>query len=351
MSVNPAGKTNGSKIRFLPAVCLLAAGFLAVSFFVSMLIPASYGAKQDKKVYITYGMGFRKITSELARQGLLRNPVVFDAFILAGGLHRKFKAGEYEFSTSDSALIIAVKMITGDVVKHKVVIPEGTDIYGVADALSAAGIVNRDDFINAARNPDILKKCGIDRPTAEGLLFPDTYYIILGETPGKIISSMYQRFKDKSTIDPDKTYTAAGYKITGYKALILASIVEKESKLDDERPMVASVFYNRLKSPEAYQRRLESCSTVRYALNKRTGIVTYKDLKTDSPYNTYIRIGLPPGPICNPGVKSMNAVLNPAVTKYRYFVLYENGEHTFSETLEAHDRAKGINKKIRDQQE
>ncbi|MGD0566107.1 MAG: endolytic transglycosylase MltG [Candidatus Goldiibacteriota bacterium] len=341
-------KKNGTgQGAFLASV----AAFLLVAFFVSLLLPASYSRSESKKIYFTYGTGFRKISAELRRQGMLRNPLAFNTFVLATGIHNKFKAGEYEFSTSDSALKIIIKMIKGEVLQHKVVLPEGTDIYGVAAALDAAGLVKTADFMAALRDPAVLKQCGINYPTAEGLLFPDTYNFVLGETPSRIIQAMHERFLEKSAIDPDNTYSVPGYKITGYKALILASIIEKESRLDDERPLVASVFYNRLKSPEAYQRRLESCATVRYALNKKTGIVTYKDLKTDSPYNTYIRIGLPPGPICNPGIKSMQAALNPAATKYRYFVLYENGEHTFSETLDEHNNAKRINKKIRDDQE
>ena len=348
MAVDRERKKNGPGLRYFSVFVAI---FLIVSFFVSLLLPASYSKNEGKKIYFTYGTGFRKISAELQRQGMLRNTLAFNAFVLATGIHNKFKAGEYEFSTSDSAIKVIIKMIRGDVLQHKVVLPEGTDIYGVAAALEAAGLVKADEFLAAVRDPAVLKQCGINHPTAEGLLFPDTYNFVLGETTARIIQSMHERFLEKSAIDTDRTYSVPGYKITGYKALILASIIEKESRLDDERPLVASVFYNRLKSPEAYQRRLESCATVRYALNKKTGIVTYKDLKTDSPYNTYIRIGLPPGPICNPGIKSMQAALNPAVSKYRYFVLYANGEHTFSGTLDEHNNAKRINKKIRDNEE
>jgi UPF0755 protein len=351
MAVDTEKKEKGGAGRILRALCGIVAAFFALSLIISLLLPASYSKSEHKKIYFNYGTGFRKISAELQRQGLLRNPLAFDAFVLATGLHNKFKAGEYEFSTSDCALKIVVKMVKGDVLQHKVVLPEGTDIYGVADALEAAGLAKREEFLAALRDPAVLAQCGINYPTAEGLLFPDTYNFVLGETPAKMIQSMHERFVQKSVIDPDEVYQVPGYRITGYKALVLASIIEKESRLDDERPLVASVFYNRLKSPEAYQRRLESCATVRYALNKKTGIVTYKDLKTDSPYNTYIRIGLPPGPICNPGIKSMQAALSPAVSKYRYFVLYANGEHTFSETLEEHNKAKAINKKIRDDEE
>jgi UPF0755 protein len=152
-------------------------------------------------------------------------------------------------------------------------------------------------------------------------------------------------FMQKSPIKLEKDYNIDGYKIKGIRALTLASIIEKEAQRENERAVIASVFYNRLRSPEAYQRRLESCSTVRYALNKKTGHLTYKDLKAQSRYNTYIAIGLPPGPISNPGIRSMRAALDPAKTAYRYFVARDDGSHTFSETLEEHNKAKFINRR------
>jgi UPF0755 protein len=312
---------------------------------VSLLAPKSFGQAEKSLVYVTYGSGFRKVAFELKSKNLLRNGYIFQAYVLATGAHKKIKAGEYEFSRSESMAAIAEKMVEGDVVKHKVVFPEGSDIYDIAAELAAARLADPQLFISLARDPVFLKSIGLPYQSAEGFLFPDTYNFVIGEGEKRIIEAMYARFREKSPVDPSKTYSAGGMSMTGYKLLKLASIIEKESMQDGERPKVASVFYNRMRSPEAYQRRLESCATVRYALNKKTGAITYKDTRVDSPYNTYIIIGLPVTPICNPGVESIEAALKPADTDYRYFVVRESGEHAFSVTLQEHERAKSDYKK------
>ncbi|MEI7542113.1 MAG: endolytic transglycosylase MltG [bacterium] len=339
-----------SLLNFPVIIAILICAIL-VSLFLSLIIPISFDKKQLKEVSITYGTGLRKISNMLASNGFIRNSLAFEIYALATGSNKKFQAGEYEFSAGESALDIANKLVKGDVKKHQIVVPEGSDIGDIDRILSDAGMIKSGDVLKAVADKSLLKAMGIDNQSAEGLLFPDTYFIVRGETAEKILQTMHERFIEKTVIDINRVYDIQGYKATGYKVLIMASIIEKESRLDVERFLVSSVFYNRLKSPEAYQKRLESCATVRYALNKKKGIITYKDLRVENPYNTYIRIGLPPGPICNPGIPSMTAALKPAVTKYRYFVLYENGEHTFSETLEQHNIAKIKNKRIRQGQE
>jgi UPF0755 protein len=233
------------------------------------------------------------------------------------------------------------------VVRREITFPEGLDSYEMAEMLAAEKIADGKKFLGLVKDKKFLRSIGINRETAEGMLFPDTYNFLKGETEEKIITVMHERFIEKSGLDTDKVYNVSGYRTTGYGVLRMASIIEKEAKLDLERPLVASVFYNRLKSPEAYMRRLESCATVRYALNKKTGIITYNDLKCESPFNTYIAIGLPPAPICNPGLKSIQAALKPADTEFRYFVVERNGGHTFSKTLEEHNNAKVKNRKIK----
>jgi UPF0755 protein len=323
----------------------VAAAAVAFSAVISIFVPYSFTGEKKAVVYVTYGSGFKKIAGDINAAGLLRNRLLFEAYVMATGAHKKLKAGEYEFYQTDSMAGLAGKMLRGEVLKHRIVVPEGSDVYDVARILSSNRVADEQIFLMLARDGDFLKSIGINYGSAEGLLFPDTYYFVIGEGEKKIMAAMYSKFREKSVIDPQKTYSAGGLTMSGYRVLKLASIIEKESRLDSERPKVASVFYNRMKSPEAYQRRLESCATVRYALNKKTGAITYKDTRVNSPYNTYVIIGLPPTPICNPGVKSMEAALNPAETNYRYFVVKESGEHTFSETLEQHDSAKTQYKK------
>ncbi|MCX8094096.1 MAG: endolytic transglycosylase MltG, partial [Candidatus Goldbacteria bacterium] len=274
----------------------------------------------------------------------IRNKKIFELFVILSGNHKKLKAGEYEFKLSESIFTITQKMVKGDVISHKIVIPEGSDIYDIAEILNQQQITDKNNFIRLTKDREFLKSIGIKYKNAEGFLFPDTYDFIKGIDDKTIIKKMYDKFVEKSGIDPEKIYNVNGLSLTGYKVLILASIIEKESKLDSERAKIASVFYNRLKSKEPYMRRLESCATVRYALQKKTGVLTYQDLKVESEYNTYIIIGLPPTPICNPGVKSIDAALKPADTIYRLFDVSENGEHTFSEITEEHNIAKYKNK-------
>lgn len=336
-------------VFFTPAKTLAAALVvfisIALSLFASLFLPYSFTGEKTATVYVIYGSGLRKISSELDSQGLLRSRLLFEAYVMITGTQKKLRAGEYEFSQKESMAQIAGKMARGEVLKHKVVIPEGSDIYDIADILGVNKLADPQIFLLLVKDRDFIKGLGLNYPSLEGFLFPDTYYFVIGEGEKRIIEAMYGRFREKSAVDPAKTYAAGGLTMSGYKVLKLASIIEKESRLDAERPKVASVFYNRMKSAEAYQRRLESCATVRYALNKKTGAITYKDTRVDSPYNTYIVLGLPPTPICNPGLKSMEAALNPADTNYRYFVVKESGEHAFSETLEQHDSAKKEYKK------
>ncbi len=320
---------------------------LLISLAVSIFLPGSFFRNEKKRVYIIYGSGLKKISNDLYDNGLIRNKKIFELFVILTGNHKKLKAGEYEFNIKDSIFLITKKMIKGDVISHKIVIPEGSDIYDIAEILEHNKIANRDIFISLTKDKEFLNSIGIKYNNAEGFLFPDTYNFIRGIDEKTIIKTMYDKFVEKSGLSPEKIYNVYGMNFTGYKILKMASIIEKESKLDSERPVIASVFYNRLKSKEAYMRRLESCATVRYVLQKKTGALTYKDLKVESDYNTYIIIGLPPTPICNPGVKSIQAALRPADTNYKYFVMRDNGEHTFSETIEEHNEAKYKNKMLR----
>lgn len=330
---------------------LIISGAAAVAALVYVLsvffLPTKIGSKDTVRVYIEYGSGFNNAAVQLRDAGLLRDMFVFKVYAVVTGSRARIKAGEYEFSRSENMAAILNRLVKGDVIKYKCVFPEGSDLRDIAAIVEREGLGSAEEFLRLSSDSEFLKSIGIEYKTAEGLLFPDTYFFIRGEGERKIMSVMHARFREKVKIDLKARYNIQGLSLSGYGVIKLASLVEKESKLDTERPKVASVFVNRLKSAEPYQRRLESCATVRYALNKRTGVITYRDLRADSPYNTYIYIGLPPTPICSPGLKSIEAALNPSVTEYRYFVVREAGEHTFSETLEEHNAAKIQNRKSR----
>jgi len=316
---------------------------ILVAVILSFNLPYSTGSNK-KIVYITYGSGLKKIAAQLKENKVIRNKFLFEIYMIFKKKYKEIKAGEYEFSDSDSMKRVVSKIIKGEMLKHKIVIPEGLDIYDIADILASEKIVEKEKFLKLVNDKNFIEKLGLNYNTLEGLLFPDTYYFVIGEGEEKVIITMFEKFKKIVNLNLSQRYTINGYNLNGYSILKLASIVEKEAKLDDERPIIASVFYNRLKSPEPYQRKLESCATVRYALNKKTGPLTFKDLEANSKYNTYKIIGLPPSPICNPGLKSIQAVLHPANTNYLYFVVKNNGSHSFSTNFEDHIKNKILRK-------
>ena len=176
----PAGEIRGS--FFNPENILItafvAAAGIVLSLLLTVVLPVSFVNGGSRIIYITYGSGFKKISRELDDSKLLRNRVVFDLFVIAAGSSKRLQAGEYEFNMHDSMNTIAAKMEKGDVVQHKIVVPEGSDIYDIAGILSAGGMADRTSFLALVRNRDFLKSIGIDRDSAEGLLFPDTYYLL-----------------------------------------------------------------------------------------------------------------------------------------------------------------------------
>ncbi len=314
---------------------------LALGCVFSVYLPWSLSPGDKRQVYINYGTGFKKVSRMLGSEGVVRNKFIFDAYLFAGAKYKKLRAGEYEFAENENMAGVAAKMIKGDVLKHEITIPEGSDIYDIAALLEGQKLMDGNKFLALVKDRAFLDKIGIKYGTAEGFLFPDTYNFIRGETDEKIIGTMYQRFIERSLIKPNKSYSQDGKDFTGYDILKMASIVEKEAKFDAEREIIASVFYNRLRA----NMRLESCATVRYAMNKKHDPLTLDDLQFNSKCNTYRHRGLPPAPICNPGIKSMAAALKPAVTDYMFFVVKADGSHVFSEDFTHHVKAKLRNKK------
>lgn len=341
-------KTNKSFFSVSNSALLIAvaAGALALGFCASVFMPYSKDTASTV-IEVPYGTGLKKISKLLHENKLIKYRFTFEAYAVITGKYKKLQAGEYEFTRRDSAASIASKMARGEVVSHEITVTEGLDVMDIAQLVQSRGIADGQEFIALCSDTAFLKSIGINYPNAEGFLFPDTYRFLKNEGARKVITTMYGKFREKSGLDPEKSYNIQGKNYKGYSVLKMASVIEKEAQAEAERNMVSSVFYNRLKSAEAYQRRLESCATVRYALNKKTGALSNKDIRVDSPYNTYIIIGLPPTPICNPGAKSIAAAIAPAKTDYYYFVVRGDGTHVFSRTLEEHNRAKSAYKHSR----
>jgi len=280
-------------------------------------------------VQLRPGWSTRHIANRLQSAGVIRSARAFLLYHYIGH-PRTLKAGEYKFDDSESTIQVHNRLVAGDIFLHTVVIPEGYNMFDVASAVEAAGLGSRDDFLKAAEQQvALVHDLDPDAKTLEGYLFPDTYGFTRTQTMTDIVAEMVHRFREQAR--------AIGLRTDVHRTVTLASIVEKETAVPEERPLVASVYVNRLEHGIA----LDADPSVIYAslLNgKYDGKIYQSELQADSPYNTYKHPGLPPGPIANPGRASLVAAMQPAKTDYYYFVSDNNGHHRFARTLQEHSQ-------------
>ena len=310
-------------LRLFVLVAIVGAALLAYALYV----PA--GPSEAKFVQLRPGSSARRIAADLKKAGMIRSQYAFMFWHYIHG-RKALKAGEYSFDHPARLQEVYDRFARGDIYVHLLVVPEGFNIYDIAHAIEDAGLGRREDFLKVARTDvSLIRDLDPQAPTLEGYLFPDTYRVTRTQSLHDIAAMMVHRFRQsahESGLNQD------------YHALVtMASIVEKETAVDAERPEVASVFYNRLKRHMT----LSTDPTVIYAalLNDRyRGTIYRSDLQYDSPYNTYRNAGLPPGPISNPGRASLQAAMHPANTDYLYFVSDNQGHHRFSSTPEEHAR-------------
>ncbi len=225
------------------------------------------------------------------------------------------------------------RLVTGRGIFQTVTIPEGLTVKEIAELLEKMQIVSGDKFIAEAGNTNLLATLGLNEKGLEGYLFPSTYHFTPSTPEKDIIVTMAEQFRKVSL--PVLNQRGGMTSLTSHEILTLASIIEKETGIESERPLVSAVFHNRLQR----QMPLQSDPTVIYGLKNFNGNLTRKNLQEPTPYNTYRITGLPPGPICNPGLSSIRAALQPAQVSYIYFVSKNDGTHLFSETIEAHNQA------------
>jgi len=257
-------------------------------------------------------------------------PLSFYLYARGFGYDRRIQAGEYLLSGAMTPKQILEKMVSGKTFLHKITIPEGYSLKEIAAVFANAGLAPESLLLSAARDPRLCHGWKIETDTAEGYLFPDTYYFSKDVSTEKILSTMIQRFWQVFTPEMEQQAEKAGFSI--HQAVTLASIIEKETSSDSERPIVSSVFHNRLKC----RMRLESDPTVIYGLDHFDGNITRRHLTTPTPYNTYTRHGLPPGPISSPGAKSLMAAIYPAQSEFLFFVSRQDKTHQFSRTWDEH---------------
>jgi len=284
-------------------------------------------------VDIPRGTSFLQSVDLLENAGLIKNKYLFYVLVLAKNARVKIRAGEYELSTSMSPLDIINKLVTGDIKLYKVTIPEDFTIAEIAASLASFKLVDEKAFVSLCEDAKFVASLGIQGKSAEGYLYPDTYFFDKTIGAKEIIKSMVKQFWKNFTDEMHERAEELGMTIP--QVVTLASIIGKESGFKDEKPLVSAVFHNRLKK----RMRLQSDPTAVYDLKSITKVIKRKHLQKNTPYNTYVISGLPPGPIANPAIDSLQAALYPASVNYLYFVSNNDGSHNFSSSLSAHNRA------------
>jgi UPF0755 protein len=277
----------------------------------------------QKIINIPSGTNAKEIVHILEKNEIIRkNNYLFIILIKLSKLEDKLKFGEYNLSPSLNMLQILNKLARGEIVVYKITIPEGYTSIQIAELLDKKEIVEKESFLK-------LVKYG--EKSWEGYLFPDTYEVPKKYGAENMFKLMLSNF-EQVAVDNKLINKAEQTGFTMDEIITLASIIEKEAKFAEEKRQISSVFHNRLK----IGMKLQSCATIQYILGKPKEKLEESDLEIESPYNTYLYKGLPPGPICNPGIDSIIAALEPANEDYLYFVLGDNGRHIFSKTYEEH---------------
>jgi len=320
---------------FLLSIAFLLSFFFILSFYLILIRPPAE-TSSIKVIYIKKGTNLRKISEILKQEGIIRNANFFIATATLLGKRGEIKAGEYEFQPQMFPWKVLDTLIRGQVKRQLITIPEGYTLSQIAQLLEDLNIVEKQDFLKKASSANFISSLNLPYsvgPTLEGTLFPDTYHLFKGMDPEEVIQMMIHQFK--KVFSSDLTHRSLPLGISEKEVIILASIIEKEASLSEEKPLISAVFHNRLKKKVP----LQSDPTVIYGIKNFNGNLTKDHLMKYTPYNTYLVAGLPPAPICNPGKGSILAALHPAPVPYFYFVSKNDGSHYFSSDIEEHNRA------------
>jgi UPF0755 protein len=318
---------------------------------LSMAVNGTIGqpvSPDAKPVHLTVRPGetASNVGEDLATNGIIRSSLAFRVIVRLRGLGSNIEAGDYELKPSNNVSEIASVFAHGQLTGGMLAIPEGWRALEIADSLDHAGVVSRAQFLGEVARPagDVRQMVSLpEGHSLEGYLYPDSYLFEAHSDPHLVVRRLVANFVAHTSQDLRDGYKSNGLDL--YAAVTLASIVEREAVIPAERPMIASVYLNRLRRGM----RLQADPTVQYALISGEGIgqastgywkrrLTFADLAVQSPYNTYSIVGLPPGPVCSPGGPSLAAVAHPATTEFIYFVARPDGTHAFARTLQEHQK-------------
>ncbi len=339
-----SGLKSSAALLWVLVICIFSLIMAIVSIIYikkSVTTPLSRIAN-PKIINIPKGSDLKSVSSILKRDGIIEDTMAFNLLAKYKSAEGNLKAGEYQLSPDMPPSQILNLILEGKVYQYPVTIPEGYNIFEIASLLNKKGLADREKFVLLAFNRDFIESLGIEANNLEGYVFPDTYYIHKGMDESAIINKMVDTFRKIVLNEITDEYKKTG--LTIHQLITLASLIEKETGNEAEKPIISAVFHNRFKK----RMRLQCDPTVIYALLLKglkekkiiyDGNIRKEDLSIDSPYNTYRYAGLPPGPIANPGKPSIHAAIHPSVSKYIYFVSKNDGSHHFSSTIEEHNRA------------
>ena len=311
------------------------AGYLAAQWLLLPLVNQTRASEPPavRIIVVSEGTTFRQLASMLEHERLIASQWGFEILGRLTWADRRIPAGEYALHAGMRPTEILRILRDGHVVHYPVTIPEGYTVAQIASLVDQRGLADKAELLGLAHNQDFIRTQGLDVSSLEGYLFPNTYHVARHATSKEIISTMVADLWQAFT--PELRARAKDINMSVHQVLTLASVIEKETSVDGERELISAVFHNRLRRKIP----LQSDPTVIYGLKAYDGNLRKRDLSSASPYNTYRVRGLPPGPIANPGARSIRAALFPAPTTFLYFVSRNDGTHVFSSTLAEHNRA------------
>jgi UPF0755 protein len=320
-------------VLLLVAVAALGAGaYLTIKWAEGPAVPPQQHPPA-KVITIPEGSTFQQVARLLERERLIKSRMAFVLFARSQSADRKIQAGEYELNPAMVPAEILSKLLSGQVTLHPITIPEGLTMMQIADLFAQQGLADRDELMRLLKDRAFIASLGIKADSLEGYLYPDTYKFPKSVKAKEVVATMVEHLR--RVYDLDLEVRAQELKMTQHEVLTLASVIEKETGSNGEREEISAVFHNRLKKHIP----LQSDPTVIYGLPNFDGNIHKKDLSIQSPYNTYRNAGLPPGPIANPGIRSIRAALYPSGSRALYFVSRNDGTHQFSATLMEHNQA------------
>lgn len=324
-------------LRSKPRITVL---LLVIAFCTPLLVrygfflTVPHGAGRNQQIVaFAKGRSLALFAVELEEKKLISSARLLTLHARLLGDDSRVQAGDYQLNDGMKPREILRKLVTGDVYVRLFAVPEGYSLYQLAELLQARGLFKKEDFIRACSDKKLLAELGINAHSVEGYLHPGSYNVVTGMDEAALITQMVKKFHE--VFAAKFAERAKSSALDMGKILTLASMIEKEAVEPTERPLIAAVFLNRLQKGM----RLQSDPTAVYGVRAFAGKISKQDIMRDSPYNTYLIAGLPPGPIGNPGSGSLEAVLNPARSTYLYFVAKKDGTHYFSSTLAEHNRA------------